>query len=370
MPALDGVRGIAILLVVMHNLNFLQGPRGPIAHLAVSWFDRGWIGVQLFFVLSGFLISGILLDSRHAPNYYQSFFGRRVLRIFPLYYTTVLLMLVILPALHIWHGFSVSAHPAQLGVLVFLSNWIEPFFVGEGSFPHFWSLAVEEQFYLLWPFIVYRCDPKQLLKLCGAIVAVAPVIRWGLLTAGYSDEVVYAFTVCRMDALAIGAASAAVLRIPAWRDWVTNNVSRLSWTGAGILLFGAAVSHVYNETLPMAQIFGYSFLALAFGIFVLVAASADISGAPGWPKWLRGAALGRVGLYSYGMYVLHIPIRDIVGLPLLNAWGLDDHSSLAIDLSFILIGTLISFALAAASYHFFEIHFLRLKRYFVPASIR
>lgn len=366
MPTLDGVRGIAILLVVMHNLNLLQEPQGLVAHLTTSWFDRGWIGVQLFFVLSGFLITGILLDTRKAPNYFSAFFGRRVLRIFPLYYATLFLMLLVLPVLNIWHGLPLREHPQQLWNLVFLSNWIEPFYVGEGAFPHFWSLAVEEQFYLLWPFIVYRCDASQLIKVGSAIVLASPIIRWALLSIGASDEMVYSFTISRMDALALGAMAAAALRIPQWRDQLVRNRTRLSWLGVFTLAIGAGVSHVYNETLPLAQILGYSFLAMAFALFVLVAACADIKGAAGWPAWLRGATLRRFGLYSYGMYVLHVPLRDIIGLPLLRAWGLEDHASLAVSLAFILIGTVASFLVAAASYHFFELHFLRLKRHFVP----
>src|SRR6266852_9355595 len=98
LPTLDGLRAIAILLVVPHNLNLIA-MRGGGAGLLVAGLHRGWIGVQLFFVLSGFLITSILLDARDAPDYYRSFFVRRVLRIFPLYYATLLVLFVLLPAL-------------------------------------------------------------------------------------------------------------------------------------------------------------------------------------------------------------------------------------------------------------------------------
>src|SRR4051794_26430990 len=97
LPSLDGVRGLAILLVLAHNFNVLPGDEGGIARVIALATNAGWIGVQLFFVLSGFLITGVLLDSRGAPNYYQAFFGRRVLRIFPLYYGTLFVAFVVLP---------------------------------------------------------------------------------------------------------------------------------------------------------------------------------------------------------------------------------------------------------------------------------
>src|SRR5205814_3960566 len=97
LPTLDGLRAIAILLVVPHNLDLIATFDG--AQLVVAALHRGWIGVQLFFVLSGFLITGILLDARDAPDYYRSFFVRRALRIFPLYYATLLVLFVLLPAL-------------------------------------------------------------------------------------------------------------------------------------------------------------------------------------------------------------------------------------------------------------------------------
>ena len=147
-PALDGLRAIAILLVIPHNVYIFETTRGWLAPFA--WISNaGWIGVQLFFVLSGFLITRNLLSSRGAPNYYSAFFGRRILRIFPLYYLVLTFFLLVLPEVVNLSAAIRSSYANQPWLWLFLSNWAQPFGKEVYWFPHFWSLAVEEQFYLL-----------------------------------------------------------------------------------------------------------------------------------------------------------------------------------------------------------------------------
>ncbi len=371
LPSLDGVRGVAILLVVMHNMSLLTQPQDLAGHAVAFWFDRGWTGVQLFFVLSGFLITSILLDTRNNADYFKSFFMRRVLRIFPLYYATLLLMFVLLPAMHVWHGLSLSEYPHQLWVTVFLSNWTQPFHVGQGSMPHMWSLAVEEQFYLIWPLIVYRWDANRIFKLSLMLALVAFVIRCVLLSTlnePLAEEAVHEFSVCRMDALALGAAAAAALRMTHWREALIQRQTQLLWIGVAALLVGAGCSHGYLQTAPSNQIFGFALLSVGFSLCVLFAACADIEGTSRWTSVLRNPLLQRFGLYSYGMYLLHVPLREVVIFPLLRWTGLEDHSSAWLALVVIAFGTAASFGVGAASYHLFEIHFLRLKRYFGVSS--
>ncbi|HZJ61945.1 MAG TPA: acyltransferase [Kofleriaceae bacterium] len=160
-PALDGVRGLAILLVLAHNLSPFESTRRLIDLSAGLTFDFGWVGVQLFFVLSGYLISGILLDTRGAPGYYRAFFGRRVLRIFPLYYGVLFLCLVLLPVLGLAPDALLADRRHSVWLWTYLINWAEPLGAAIAVFPHFWSLAVEEQFYLVWPFVVSRTPPRR-----------------------------------------------------------------------------------------------------------------------------------------------------------------------------------------------------------------
>jgi len=135
-----------------------------------------------------------------------------------------------------------------------------------------------------------------------------------------------------------------------------------------VLLVGAALSHAYTAYGLVSQTLGYAFLAIGFTFFVLAAACVDISGTAGWPALLRSTALRRLGLYSYAMYVLHVPLREVIGLPLLRALGFENHSNVMPTLVSIALGTVASYAVAAASYHCFEMHFLRLKRHFEPAT--
>lgn len=357
--ALDGLRGLAALTVVMHNLLLIQTPTGPGSHLLVALLDRGWIGVQLFFVLSGFLITGILLDARGQAL--AHFFARRVLRIFPLYYGTLLVVLVLLPALGALPA-SFHRDPAhEAWFWVYLSNWIGPYFQGAGPFPHFWSLAVEEQFYLLWPFLVGRRTPRQVVVLSLAVAALGPLSRALLLGLGQPEQTAYQFTVCRIDGLALGAAAAAAWRVDAWSERLAVHAPRLAAAAALVLLLGALPTHAYRVFGWWPQVLGYSALAAAFALGVLaIAAGRGVrEGLAG--RVLCHPGLRRVGQYSYGMYVLHVPLHMIVGLPLLARWGLAHPYPTAVAVAYVGVGTLVSYALAVTSYHAFEIHFLRLK---------
>jgi peptidoglycan/LPS O-acetylase OafA/YrhL len=366
LDALDGLRGLAALLVVTHNLLLVQTPTGPGSHLFVALLDRGWIGVQLFFALSGFLITGILLDARGEAL--GRFFARRVLRIFPLYYATLLGVLVLLPALGALPA-SVRLNPAlEAWFWVYLSNWVGPYVQGAGPFPHFWSLAVEEQFYLLWPFVVGRRTPRQVFALSLAVAVLGPLSRALLLGLGQPQETAYQFTVCRIDGLALGAAAAAAWRVDAWSDVLARLAPRLTAAAAAVLLLGALPTHAYRIFGWWPQVLGYSALAAAFALWVLaIAAGGD--GAATWSqRLLRHPGLRRVGLYSYGLYVLHVPLHLIVGVPLLARWGYGHPYPTGVAVAYVAAGTLVSYALAVASYHLFEIHFLRLKDRFPRAA--
>jgi len=164
-PALDGIRGLAILLVIPHDAGLLLDLPGPMhgaAYVVREFIQVGRAGVQLFFVLSGFLITGGLLDSRGAPGYFAALYARRALRILPLYFAVLsLTFLVLAPRQALPHELLASQRH-QIWLWTFLSNWMDPAGGGVSGFTHFWSLAVEEQFYLLWPLAVLRLAPERL----------------------------------------------------------------------------------------------------------------------------------------------------------------------------------------------------------------
>jgi len=364
LPTLDGLRAIAILLVVPHNLDLIATFDG--AQLVVAALHRGWIGVQLFFVLSGFLITGILLDARDAPDYYRSFFVRRALRIFPLYYATLLVLFVLLPALGLVPASFKCDAMVELSYWTYFSNWYGPFHQGPDPVSHFWSLALEEQFYLLWPFVIHRRSAGWVMRLCLAIAAASLLLRVVMLLAGTPAQAIYQFLVTRMDALALGGAAAAAFRVPSAASWTLDHRRFLLGASLLSLVAGAVLSRGYNLTHPVTLSLGFTFLAVGFALLVAAVVAADLLGAAGWPAALRWSFLRRVAKYSYAMYVLSVPLHFLVGKPVLSALGLAAGNSILVDLAYIIVGTALSFLAAAASFHLLEVHFLNLKDRFAP----
>jgi len=366
LPSLDGLRGLAVLMVVAHNLSPIH-PEGWLSHVLTSLLDRGWVGVQLFFVLSGFLITGILLDSQDQPRPLTRFFGARALRILPLYGATLVVVFGVLP----WLGHGLGAGPRDAWPLaLFISNWMS-FQPGENPLPHFWSLAVEEQFYLLWPFLIPRFGLKGLVRFCLGLTVAALAIRWLLMQHGAPSELIYRYSVCRMDALACGAAAAALLRLPPAANWLSRHPGHTAMLAA-VLLFSAAVSGGLTQYAAATQLLGYAFLSTGLAAAVLAVAHADLSGLRGGHGMalLRWPALGRVGCYSYGMYVLHLPLHLTLGAPLLQALRQSGLAPLPAGLAYVVLATAAVFGLAALSYHLFEARFLRLKSRLPGASGR
>jgi peptidoglycan/LPS O-acetylase OafA/YrhL len=344
MPALDGLRGIAILLVLAHGFDVIQTRGGPGHGLDIA-LDVGWIGVQLFFVLSGFLITGILLDTRSSPRYFRTFWIRRALRIFPLYYAVLAIALVC---------------GERSGYLwTYTSNFAAPLGHPQPVFPHFWSLAVEEQFYFAWPLVVWLVARRGVIALGFALTALALASRiyvrhhWG-------EEAAYMFTPCRMDALAIGAGTAALIRTDRLRRFVANrNAAGLGILGGAIVLGGAVLGHL-ARTGPHMQANGYTVIALGFA--VLLVAALPPHGVPA--RLLSWSPLRRIGMYSYGMYVFYAPLHILVGEPLLAR--LDWKQGSAFGLAYMIGATLCTLAIAALSYHLYEARFLALKKRFAP----
>src|SRR5439155_15871055 len=181
--ALDGLRGIAILLVVFsHFVSNLRLTVNRIAYVPIALAHAGWAGVDLFFVLSGFLITGILVDARGSPYYFKAFYARRALRILPAYYGFLLVIFVVLPLLNIGAGNNyMLARQHQGWYWLHLTNVMMAIgeIAGHGPYPStlFWSLAVEEQFYFIWPAVVAFCATSTLRKVCIAGIIGCIVLR-------------------------------------------------------------------------------------------------------------------------------------------------------------------------------------------------
>jgi peptidoglycan/LPS O-acetylase OafA/YrhL len=382
-PALDGLRGVAILLVLGHALDVVPAvvPAGGAVASAVDHaLDLGWIGVQLFFVLSGFLITGILVDGVTRPHGYRDFFVRRLLRIFPLYYAALVVAYVLVPLVATPppdHG----AH--QLWLWTYLSNFAAPLGAGEAAFPHVWSLAVEEQFYLVWPFTVgllvgggaATTGYRRLAWLSVAMIVAAALAR-ALVRDRLGPAATYSFTPCRMDALALGALAALAVRAPRPAAYLaaraTHGPRRLLVGGLALLALALALGKL-ARTGEVMQVAGYPLIAAASALVLLGAvlatattSAATITAALAW------APLRAVGRYSYGMYVLHAPLHLYVGLPLLARVGppadLGAGPGLALALGYVVAGSLATFGLAALTFHLLERPFLALKDRLAPRA--
>jgi peptidoglycan/LPS O-acetylase OafA/YrhL len=365
-PALDGIRALAILLVIPHNVDVLSTSFPAIDYPAAALMHAGWIGVQLFFVLSGFLITGNLLDSRGSPHYFSAFFGRRALRILPLYFAVLCAAFVIAPLLLRLPEELRASSPHQLWLWTFLCNWTEPYGGGVYGFGHFWSLAVEEQFYLLWPLLVLRCRPPVLLWVCLGIALLSFVIRAVLMAADFPHEALYMFTICRMDALALGAAAAAAVRIPTLRGRLAAMTTRLALVATVLFLGTALGTRGFAVYEISTQSIGYTLLSLAFALTLLLTALPTTGLLNAAMRILGGAVLRPIGRYSYGMYVFHLPLHVFVGSPLLHRFAAEVSPGTA--LAYTAGMTVATFVLAAISYELFERRFLRLKTRFATSA--
>src|SRR5688572_6027292 len=206
-PALDGLRGIAIILVMLHHFTSYR-PTAGIDGLIGSVVFFFWTGVDLFFVLSGFLISGILLDTRNSERYFTSFYARRTLRIFPLYYLVLFLAFVVLPKFPAVHAV-LAGHPdvpTQWPYWLYLTN----FSIADGGWVHgwvdvAWSLAIEEQFYLVWPLMIWLCPPRLVAPLCAVILVAEPIARVYARATDVPSLSIFVLPWFRLDGFATGA---------------------------------------------------------------------------------------------------------------------------------------------------------------------
>ena len=376
--ALDGLRGIAILLVMeFHFWIFAPaGHHGTIDRRVDAIIGVGWMGVDLFFVLSGFLITGVLLNAKSRPHYFRNFYARRVLRIFPVYYGYIIVGLIILA------NIPAIAKPAQTDFLrenqlfywTFTSNLQSFKVISPSSITtthvQLWSLAVEEQFYLVWPLVALICGRRGLLFVCLAAIVAAPTVRWCLQSDFALEYVVpgsaYYLTPGRLDALAIGALLAmatrssptAAARLRAWSPLVIATAA----TALTLIFFWRGGLRTADNVVGL---YGLSLTAVLFGGVVAFV----VTRGPGHRtlRFLTHPSLTAFGRYSYAMYVVHALVlallaagirRNNVGLP---SYAGTEAPATAV---FALIGTATTFSIAWLSWHIYERPILRLKRFF------
>jgi len=352
-PELDGVRGIAILLVMVYHFGTSTKPGGVLGEV----LGLGWIGVDLFFVLSGFLITGILLDSKGSSHYFSYFYIRRVLRIFPLYYLTVLLFFnLILPVAHRFNQLAYISASQQIWYLLYLVNWYGGLGHSIVPFGHFWSLCIEEQFYLVWPVLIAVSSRRIFLWICVTLVVLSPVLRFTLSHNPPSPLFLYFVTPFRMEPIALGALIAIL-----WRQDRMSPFAGITMTWVWIPAAAILVSLcLYSQTtVPVGTYmvrFGYTCIDLAFASLVFFVVQAARSGNP--VALLRNPLLMNFGKYSYAMYVFHAPISQYI--PKILHFG---PRLVRVGLA-LGIGITVTYFLALLSWRTIESPFLRLKSRF------
>jgi peptidoglycan/LPS O-acetylase OafA/YrhL len=310
-PELDGLRGLAILLVILCHYvgNPDHAPLGFWPHRILLAFTAGWSGVDLFFVLSGFLIGGILLEARRAPNYFRTFYIRRVFRILPIYYLwTLLFAPAVITALVFFPG-RLGVTPNDLFRIPVQLLFLQNFLIG---MPHFtwawfvvtWSLAIEEQFYLIAPPLFRFLSLRRIIVALTTTIFLAPFLRFMLFRYWAPESYLAAFLMpCRADSLSCGMLLAIAWRDARFREFIHSHTERLQrifsvlLLGVGTLLWWLA--HPINT---ITVTIGYTWLALFYSVLILVV----ISNTGGrLAAVMRKRFLGWLGGISYCVYLLH-----------------------------------------------------------------
>jgi len=349
-PSLDGLRGIAILLVIgCHNYNFL-----PL-------FNFGWIGVDLFFVLSGFLITDILLRTRNDKGFIQNFYLRRALRIFPLFYLSILLYFLLAPLVAQFHAqFEYYSEHKEM-VWLHLLNWLYIFHERPDHtllFNHNWSLSLEEQFYLVWPFLILLLRNTKHLTiaivslLCLSILS--RFISWSLLGNGDQNFLFQYMT--RLDGLCIGSLIALWKYIDA--STVRKKAFRLLISIASIHVIAWIIIKQGGLHIPHFYILGYTSIAAIFGYIVWYAIESKNKILA---SFLTSSILRKTGQVSYGLYMFHWPV--LIMCQTFMAKTLSNHGISNYASNWIIATTAFASAmlLSIASYFLFEKKILSLK---------
>jgi len=362
MPPLDGVRGLAILLVMLYHFRADLDSSSLLQH-AIQWFSEyGKTGVDLFFVLSGFLITGILLDSRDAVNRFSAFYMRRILRIFPVYYLSLAVVFLVVP--YIFPGDPVSQRPASERVLflTYLQNWpgdIQP--AWPRLLVHYWSLAVEEQFYLLWPMVVFFLTPRRVLQVIAGACLFSLALRLALVIVNVFPDVYYRNTFARMDTLLIGAACALLLRNETTAARLRRHARWLWFVPIALLFIWRSPYPAFAARVTLEKTIGLTAIALSYAA-LLVAVVLTMGSKSMVQQFFSSRIMRLFGKYSYGIYIWHLLVAQLVR---------KGEAALHLQVPGIVnMPIMIAAALSAAlcSYALWERPFLALKRHFEPKS--
>lgn len=366
-PAIDGLRGIAILMVMIRH--FYNEPMinegyqiiGPIiTKLALA----GNYGVELFFVLSGFLITQILLDAKNKPHYFRNFYVRRFLRIFPLYYGVLFFIFLILPNVVTFDEAAKDISSHQVWLWTFLSNapWSGVQLDSSNIFRlgHLWFLCVIVHFYIIWPLVVYKYEKWAIINICLTGLVVCLLIRLFYTITGGPDLFTWS-SITKFDGLLCGSFLAAGLKVESVSHLINKYALKVAWI-AGLLFF--ALIFVPRRLMWDTNFYWWTFMetiSVIFfgGLLILILRQKGI------PVLMSNKILVTFGKYSYGLFVIHnicLPLFQWLFQP--TALSRTLGSPILAQTIFYVLSITASFILAFISWHLYEKHFIKLKKLF------
>jgi peptidoglycan/LPS O-acetylase OafA/YrhL len=355
---LDGLRGIAVLAVVwLHYFSWLPQ----------TGAQNGWLGVDLFFILSGFLITSILLNLRGKEHYFGVFYKRRALRIFPPYflgiitYLTVSLIVHRTGSLNLWTQYIFYYTSLYIGQPK-ESDYAVILFVHMGL-AVLWSLSVEELYYTFWAPVVRYTSRNGLIAVLTAMIVAAPLLRWWLHVPDSGE--LYTFY-CRMDALGYGSVLALLMHSRRAHPLAWKGRERLfDWAAIVVTLVTIAVWTYYRGNRESIQISTFGVVLADISLALVTFAVLRKSGGSAWYlRALRARWLRSVGMVSYSLYLFHYPLSSIVRY-WVSAWGFSRHATALIQPA---VSLTLSFAVAYGLWYGMESRILNWKDRNVPSS--
>jgi peptidoglycan/LPS O-acetylase OafA/YrhL len=351
LPALDGLRGLAILMVLFWH------------YFSPAWFP-GWIGVDLFFVLSGYLITAKLVATAGHPDYYRAFYLRRVLRVFPLYFA---ILIAFYMSIHFFMKKenlpTISFYTTHwLNFFTFTQNWSILHFnpaLTDRSLEQTWSLAIEEQFYLFWPFVLTLLpkNNNSLYILIASILLVLIARITCYFIAPSADHLFYFNTFLRLDSILAGA---AIFQLQLLKLELPHNALLYAMGSLGVLIAaGCIFEKNVSGTNTFFQTVGYTLVALFFACLLYLAVQPS---GKSFTRWLQWPFLCYCGKISYGLYLLHYPILFLLDFRIYHL--IIAHFPAQPEIALISSATIciaLSFLASSLSYRYFESYFLGLK---------
>jgi len=374
-PELDGLRAVGILAVIMVHWNPLGHHYNEVLPFVTRFPRLGWVGVDLFFTISGFLITGILLSTKGKEGYFKNFMARRALRIFPVYYLLLFLVWVVFPLLPDFYEYVFSSD-TPIGVV---SYWLyfSNIMMGYGPAKHellqiTWSLSIEEQFYLVFPLFVYRYTPRTLAKIAIGILIAGPILRaFCLFYLGNSANSIQFLTPLKLDSICYGILLRIWLEsmsVDQFRKYQKLAVRLLPLIPLGLLamLYLQESQTADGKRLvgqnPWNIVIGFSFLG--FGSALLILASLGENKKFWLNRFLTQKYMINIGIISYGIYLYHETVEVMLSDYLVGVLGFEEPSLIMKFCFFIPVSFVLTMTIATLSWRYFEKPILQYKKLF------